>query len=65
MNQKTYYGLTGTIFSLITLLHLSRILMGWEANIGGWDVPMWLSWLAVVIAGYLAYTGTVACYKNK
>ena len=65
MNQKTYYGLTGTIFSLITLLHLSRILMGWEANIGGWDVPMWLSWLAVVIAGYLAYTWKVACYKNK
>ena len=64
MSQKTYNGLTGTIFLLITLLHFGRIFSGWEANIGGWDVPMWLSWSAVVVAGYLAYTGISACIKD-
>jgi len=30
---------------------------GWPADIGGFVVPMWLSWVAVPLAGYLAYHG--------
>lgn len=56
MNQKSFYNIVLVIFSLIALLHALRLVYGWSAVIGGWEVPMWLSGLAVVLAGYLAYS---------
>ena len=46
MDQKTFTILAGVIFAAVALLHVLRILMGWPAAIGGWAVPMWLSWVA-------------------
>ena len=56
MRQKTFTKTAGVIFAVIAVLHLLRILLGWEAIIGGWHVPVWLSWLALVVSGVLAYT---------
>ena len=56
MNQKTFYNVTLVVFSLIALLHALRLVYGWDAVIGGWAVPMWLSGAAVVLSGYLAYS---------
>ncbi|MDP3727212.1 MAG: hypothetical protein Q8R35_01080 [bacterium] len=56
MDQKIFNGVTGIIFLLIAVLHALRMLYGWDAAIGGWAVPMWLSWAALVIAGYLAWS---------
>lgn len=57
MSFKSYSLLTSVIFLLIGVLHLARIIQGWSAEIGGWLVPMWLSWVALILAGYLGYTG--------
>ncbi len=57
MNQKTFSSVVGIIFLVIAALHLVRILMGWEAIIAGWQVPLWVSGVAVVVAGYLGYQG--------
>ncbi|MBI4122850.1 MAG: hypothetical protein HY458_00600 [Parcubacteria group bacterium] len=57
MNQKTFSLVAGIIFLAIAVLHLTRILMGWEAIIAGWQVPVWVSWVGVVVAGYLGYKG--------
>lgn len=57
MNKQAYFTVVTTLFSLIALLHILRIVYNWPAQIGGWNVPMWISWLAVVIAGALAYQG--------
>ncbi|MEK6904718.1 MAG: hypothetical protein AABW87_03950 [Nanoarchaeota archaeon] len=43
------------IFLLIALLHLLRIILGWQAQIASWQVPTWASFVAVIIAGYLSY----------
>ena len=56
MTQKTFTATVGVIFAVIAVLHLLRILLGWEAVIGGWQVPVWLSWLALALSGFLAYT---------
>ena len=56
MNQKTFVVTAGVVFSLVAALHALRLLLGWDAAIGGWLVPMWLSWLALAVSGYLAYT---------
>jgi hypothetical protein len=57
MNEKTFVRLTGAIFALVALAHLGRIAMAWPVVIGGWAVPLWLSWLAVLVAGGLGYFG--------
>ena len=57
MNQKTFTLTAGVGFSLLTVLHALRLLFGWEAVIGGWNVPLWVSWVAIALSGYLAYTG--------
>lgn len=55
MTQKTLFSTAGTIFLLVALLHLARSAFGWSATIGGLDVPMWISWIAILVAGSMAY----------
>jgi len=57
MNPRTYFLLTAILFSIICLVQLSRIAFGWEVVIGGWSVPMWISWIAVVVTAALAFFG--------
>jgi len=57
MDQKTFSAVAGVIFASVALLHLSRIYMGWPAVIGSWAVPMWVSWIGLVVAGGLSYFG--------
>ena len=57
MPQQLYFLVTGVIFALIALVHLLRIVLGWPASVGGWEVPMWLSWLGLVVTGFLALSG--------
>ena len=57
MNKHTYVTVTATIFLVVAVLHLTRIVAGWEANMGGWIVPQWISWAGIIVAGFLAYTG--------
>jgi hypothetical protein len=40
-------------------VQLARIVLGWEAVIGGWSVPMWVSWIAVIVTAALASFGYV------
>ena len=47
----------GLIFLIIAVLHLVRIILGWGAVIAGWVVPEWVSWAALIIAGFLAFHG--------
>ena len=55
MNDKLFHLITGTIFALVALLQALRIYMRWSVVIGGWSAPMWVSWIAIVIAGGLSY----------
>jgi hypothetical protein len=56
MTQRTFNTVAGVIFSVVAALHALRLLLGWTAVIGGWEVPHWVSWLALALAAYLAYT---------
>ena len=57
MGPRSFSITAGTIFLIIAMLHAARMLYGWEAVIGGLRVPTWVSWIALVISGYLAYAG--------
>ena len=57
MNRKTYMTVTATLFLVVAIMHLLRIIFGWQVEIGGLSIPFWVSWLAFPIAGALAYFG--------
>jgi len=61
MKKRDYIRYSGLLFLVVVALHLLRIFLGWDAVMGGWDVPLWVSWVAVVVVGYLAYSA----YKLK
>ena len=58
MDQKTFSVVAVIIFAVVALLHMARIVMNWPVVIGGWSVPMWVSWIALIVAGSLAFLGS-------
>jgi hypothetical protein len=57
MSQKTFTIIASMIFGIVALFHVLRIFFGWPAVVGGWTVPMWLSWIGLVVAGGLSSSG--------
>ena len=57
MSRRVYCGVTGVIFIVIALLSLLTIVYGWNVVIGPSTVPDWMSWVILVVAGYLGYAG--------
>ena len=57
MTEKTFATIAAAIFALVALLHLLRLVMGWSVVIGSWTVPMWVSWVGLVVARGLSYCG--------
>ena len=57
MGKNTKLALTVNIiiFSLIFLLHLYRIITNTTAKFGIWVVPIWISYLGLVVAAILVY----------
>jgi hypothetical protein len=56
MSLKNYLSITAVIFLIISVLHLTRAVQGWEVLLAGWMVPTWASWVAILIAGFLSYS---------
>lgn len=57
MTQKLFCLIGGIVFLLIALGHLLRVIFGVTAVVAGVSVPMWASWVAFVVSGYLAVAG--------
>lgn len=52
--SKPFTTIAVVVLALVALLHLARVLVGWEVVVDGAQLPLWPSWMAVVIAGGLA-----------
>ncbi|MBW7864905.1 MAG: hypothetical protein GX580_07840 [Candidatus Hydrogenedens sp.] len=45
MKPNLYLRVSGTVFGLVCLGHLARVLLGVTITAGSWELPMWVSWL--------------------
>ncbi len=54
LKHKTIHLVAAVIFALIALLHLLRLVYSIPVIFGTWQVPVWLSFIAVLVGGYLA-----------
>lgn len=55
MDKNQSLLVASVVFGIIALLHLLRAIFSWPARIANFDVPVWLSYIAIVVAGYLAW----------
>jgi len=47
--QSTGLKVAGTLFALLGLIQLTRLIRGWEVIINHREVPIWFSGIAVVV----------------
>ncbi len=57
MTHRTFSLVAAVLFSLMALLHALRLFRGWQVTVEGTVMPIWISWIGLVIAAYLAYQG--------
>ena len=52
--MKPFTVIAIVVFSLVAILQLTRLILGWEVMVNGLIIPAWVSVMAFVIAGGLA-----------
>jgi hypothetical protein len=52
MSNK-YVVVSGTFFGVIAVLQAVRALYQWPVHVGTLEIPVWASWIAMVVAGGL------------
>jgi len=51
---RNYLIISATVFAVVALAHLIRVLQQWPITIGPWSVPVDLSWLGAIAAAALS-----------
>jgi hypothetical protein len=54
MGHKNYCTVSGVLFSLVALAHLLRIVNGMSIQVDEYAVPMFVSWMGLVVPASLA-----------
>lgn len=57
MNTKTYCRISATIFTVVAIAHLLRLINGWTAQVDEFVIPMLVSVLGAVVTGGMAIWG--------
>jgi hypothetical protein len=52
--MRAYLQISATVFGLIALGHLLRLFRHWPVDLAGYMVPLWVSWVGLVLAGGLS-----------
>ena len=54
MSTHNYLLISATIFALVALLHLVRLFTHWSFQIGAVTIPLWGSWLGLLMGATLS-----------
>jgi len=54
MNHKMYCVVSGVVFLLVALTHLTRLVYGWHIQIENTIIPMWASWIGFILTAVLS-----------
>ena len=55
MDKNQTLKLASAIFAIIALAHLVRAVLNLPVSIATFDVPVYFSYVVVIVAGYLAW----------
>jgi len=65
MNSRTYLVISGTVFGIVAVLHLLRVVNGWAMVLGPWSVPIWVSWLGTLVPAVLCVWAFRLASRNR
>jgi hypothetical protein len=57
MTSKSFGMVAGLIFLVIAVAHVFRVIFHFEVVLAGYSVPLWVSWVAIPVFGFLAWSG--------
>ncbi len=57
MTSRNFALLAAIIFAIVALAHLIRAVWGWPIIINMTEIPIWVSWVAFIVAGGLTILG--------
>ena len=57
MKKDNFVRLVSTVFLIIGIVHIVRLLIGWQVQIAGYMVPMWIYWLEALFFLWLSFVG--------
>jgi hypothetical protein len=57
MTSRNFALLAAVILAIVALAHLIRAVRDWPVIINTTDIPVWVSWVAFIVAGVLAILG--------
>jgi hypothetical protein len=52
--MRRYELVSGTMFAIVSLAQLTRVVLGWSLQVDGFTVPIWLSGVAFLVTGALS-----------
>ena len=53
--MKPFTSFASALFALVALVHLLRLVIGFDLVIAGWAVPMWISVVGFIIPSALSF----------
>jgi len=65
MNKKQLLLLASAIFGIIAFLHLIRSVLNWPVSVNNFGVPLFFSYFAAIILGFLAWYMYNASKRNS
>ena len=51
--RHPYLLVSASIFAVVAVAHLLRLVNGWTILVDAWQVPMWVSWPGLVLPALL------------
>lgn len=55
--MRAYLWISGALFGFLALVHLLRLVRHWPVDLAGYSVPLWASWIGLLVAGGLSVWG--------
>lgn len=52
--KRPFSRLAALFFAAFAVVHVIRVVQGWDVAAGGTSIPMWVSYVATVVSGVLA-----------
>ena len=51
--MRAYLQISGALFGIMAVAHLLRLFRHWPIDFAGQIIPLWASWLGLLVAGGL------------
>lgn len=56
MNSKNFWlRISGTIFGIVAIVYLLRIITGMPVLLGSWSLPVRFNWIGLLPTGFLCF----------